>query len=134
MRYLVLFSLLSLASLSFGQNVGIGISTPQSKLHVKPNNAAALQIDPFGPAAGQTADLRFLEPTGAGTNFVGFKAPDVIPANVVWVLRLQMVRVRRCFRRTVQVTCTGSHCRGWVARLRLRGIVIPVMVSRAEFS
>jgi hypothetical protein len=86
MRYIVLFSLLSLASLSFGQNVGIGISTPQSKLHVKPNNAAALQIDPFGPAAGQTADLRFLEPTGAGTNYVGFKAPDVIPANVVWVL------------------------------------------------
>jgi hypothetical protein len=82
--FFLLFTCLCLCV--YSQNVGIGISTPQSKLHVKPNTAAALQIDPFGPAAGQTADLRFLEPTGAGTNFVGFKAPDVIPADVVWVL------------------------------------------------
>jgi hypothetical protein len=68
------------------QNVGIGISTPQSKLHVKPNTAAALQIDPYGNAAGQTGDLRLLELAPNGVNYAGFKAANAIPNNVVWVL------------------------------------------------
>lgn len=86
MRILFFILLSSVGLTAMSQNVGIGISTPQSKLHVAPNTSAGVQIDPFGPAPGQTADLRFLEPTSAGTNYVGFRAPSNIPANVIWVL------------------------------------------------
>lgn len=86
MRLALFVCFFSIALWSVGQNVGIGISTPQSKLHVRPNNAAAVQIDPYGNVPGNTGDLRFLELPPNGTNFVGFKAPDNVATNVVWVL------------------------------------------------
>ena len=70
----------------FAQNVGIGVATPQSKLHVRPNTAAAVQVDPYGGSLGQTGDVRFLEITPNGVDYVGFKAPDAIAANRIWVL------------------------------------------------
>lgn len=83
---LLLLLFTGFAKVCLAQNVGIGISTPASKLHVRPNTAAALQIDPYGTLAGQTGDLRLLEVPPNGTNYVGLKAPDNIPANQVWVL------------------------------------------------
>lgn len=86
MRIILLSLLICICGAVSAQNVGIGIATPQSKLHVRPNTAAAVQVDPFGSASGQTGDLRFVEIPPNGVNFVGFKASSDIPANVVWVL------------------------------------------------
>ena len=41
---------------------------------------------PYGAAAGNTGEYRFLELAANGTNYGGFKAPDALAANVVWVL------------------------------------------------
>lgn len=41
---------------------------------------------PYGVAAGETYRMVFRELAAGGTNFVGFKAPDAIAANVTWVL------------------------------------------------
>ncbi len=68
------------------QNVGIGNTNPQSKLHITPGTAAAIQVDPFGGTAGQTGELRMLEITVNGTSYVGIKAPDSVATNVIWVL------------------------------------------------
>lgn len=45
-----------------------------------------LSVTPFGTAAGEAGELRFLEVTGAGSNYVGFKSPDAITANKIWTL------------------------------------------------
>jgi len=66
--------------------VGIGTTNPQSSLHLIPATAAALQLDPFGASAGNSAELRFLELAANGTNYIGFKSPDSITSNVIWTL------------------------------------------------
>lgn len=48
--------------------------------------SAALQLDPNGAAAGNTFEVRCLELAANGTRYVGFKAPDSIEANNIWVL------------------------------------------------
>jgi hypothetical protein len=47
MRFVLIVLMVGCSVVVYGQNVGIGISSPQSKLHVKPNNAGALQTDPL---------------------------------------------------------------------------------------
>ncbi len=69
-----------------GGNVGIGTATPASALHIAPSTAAALQIDPFNTAAGNTGEIRFLELAASGSNYVGFKAPDLLAGDVIWTL------------------------------------------------
>jgi hypothetical protein len=44
------------------------------------------ELNPYGPAAGNTGELRFEELTANGNNFVGFKAPDSLSGNVIWTL------------------------------------------------
>lgn len=46
----------------------------------------AVRIDPYNTAAGNTGELQFLELAANGVNYVGFKAPDNIATNKVWVL------------------------------------------------
>lgn len=46
----------------------------------------AHSANPYGAAAGNTGEYRFLELAANGTNYVSFKAPDSVAANVVWVL------------------------------------------------
>lgn len=46
----------------------------------------ALEINPFGTGAGETSEIRFLELLANGTNYVGFKAPDTISTNKIWVI------------------------------------------------
>ncbi|MFO0511756.1 MAG: beta strand repeat-containing protein, partial [Gammaproteobacteria bacterium] len=43
-----------------------------------------LTLLPFGTAAGQTNELRFAGVSGG--NYVGFRAPDVVGANLIWTL------------------------------------------------
>jgi hypothetical protein len=81
------FAVLCLSTQSgFGQNVGIGTTSPQAKLHIVPDSAAALSIAAFGSAAGQTGQLRFFELPGTGNNYVALKSPDNVGANVILVL------------------------------------------------
>ena len=46
----------------------------------------ALQLSPYGVAAGNTGEIRFLELAAGGTNYVGFKAADALAGNIVWTL------------------------------------------------
>ncbi|MCH8741440.1 hypothetical protein IH779_00905 [Patescibacteria group bacterium] len=50
------------------------------------NAQNALSLGPFGTSAGNTGEVRFLELAASGTNYVGFKSPDAIAANVIWTL------------------------------------------------
>jgi len=45
----------------------------------------ALQLSPYGTGAGNTGEIRFLELAAGGTNYVGFKAPDSLDADNVYV-------------------------------------------------
>jgi|GEM_PF-2510195 len=74
-------------------NVGIGTASPAFPLDVtgiaragslQTTLQSALEIRPFGIAAGQTGELRLDALTGV--NFVGFKAPDAIAASRIWTL------------------------------------------------
>lgn len=67
-------------------NVGIGTTTPAAKLHILPDTSAALRIDAFGTGAGQTGELQMMEISINGTNYVGFKAPDSLGTNTIWIL------------------------------------------------
>jgi len=69
-----------------GGNVGIGTASPSSTVHIAPSSAAALQIDPFGSSAGNTGELRLVELSANGTNYVGLKAPDSVATSTIWVL------------------------------------------------
>lgn len=51
-----------------------------------PAAANAIQLNPFGAAAGNTTEIRFLELAASGTNYTGFKAPDAITASEIYVL------------------------------------------------
>jgi hypothetical protein len=46
----------------------------------------AVQISPFGAAAGNTGELRFLELAAGGINYAGFKAADAMAASEIYVL------------------------------------------------
>ncbi|NDD74657.1 MAG: hypothetical protein EBZ40_06740, partial [Gammaproteobacteria bacterium] len=53
---------------------------------LRANQNGALTLNPFNTAAGNTNELRFAELAANGSEYVGFKAPDAIGANVVWTL------------------------------------------------
>lgn len=56
-------------------------------LHIfAPTTAPAIQINPFGVAAGNTSELRFRELAASGTNYTGFKAADAMAASEIYVL------------------------------------------------
>ncbi|MFI5172318.1 MAG: tail fiber domain-containing protein [Chitinophagales bacterium] len=61
-------------------------TTPNAALEVTSTNAAAIKINPYGIAAGNTGGLRFLELAANGVNYVGFRSPDNISNNKTWVL------------------------------------------------
>ena len=46
----------------------------------------ALELSPWGSAAGNTSEIHFKELADGGTNYVALKAPDAITANVIWTL------------------------------------------------
>ncbi|MBM4251845.1 MAG: hypothetical protein FJ146_07725 [Deltaproteobacteria bacterium] len=66
----------------------IGATTPNSGAftNVTSNAQSGYEAKPYGANAGNTGEVRFTELTSGGTNYVGFKAPDAIGANKVWVL------------------------------------------------
>lgn len=65
-------------------NAGIGTATPTVPLEiVTTSGGVAVKIDPFTPIAGgtpATGEIRFLEKSANGTEYVGLKAPSAIGA------------------------------------------------------
>lgn len=48
--------------------------------------AEALVVNPHGTSSGNTGELRFLELAANGTNYTGFKSPDSLSANLLYIL------------------------------------------------
>lgn len=59
-------------------NAGLDLITVKS--------TGALSLEPTGTSAGNTNELRFAELAANGTNYVGFKAADLIGTNRIWTL------------------------------------------------
>lgn len=66
--------------------IGTGTGAPAAMLHIKPVNAVALRIDPFGTANGNTGELRFQELTANGSNYTALKAPSNLSNDVIFTL------------------------------------------------
>ncbi len=49
-------------------------------------SGGGLTLNPYGAGLGNTSELRFAELPGNGAKYVGFKAPNNIPGNVIWSL------------------------------------------------
>src|SRR3989338_7937192 len=47
----------------------------------------ALQVGPYGSSAGNTGEGRFLELLANGSNYTGFKSPDLLAGNVIYTLQ-----------------------------------------------
>jgi len=60
------------------------ISTTRSAITI--SSGGQLVLNPTNSGVGNTNQLRFLELAANGTNYVGFKGPDSIAANVIWTL------------------------------------------------
>lgn len=69
-----------------GMNVGMGGIYSAGSLAISTTHANALPISPFGTSSGNTGEMRFLELSANGSNYVGFKAPDSITTSTAWVL------------------------------------------------
>tara|TARA_R100000278_G_C5474686_1_gene165847 strand:- start:1837 stop:2616 length:780 start_codon:yes stop_codon:yes gene_type:complete len=57
-----------------------------NQLGIASNGVEQLFVDTNGITLNNQRELRLSEPTTAGTQYVGFKAPDTLAANVVWKL------------------------------------------------
>lgn len=70
-------------------------------------NSTSFSLQPYGFSSGNTVALTFMELAANGTNFVGFKAPDSIASNVVWVLPAADGTAGQA------LTTNGSHILSW---------------------
>ena len=57
-----------------------------NQLGIASNGVEQLFVDTNGITLNNQRELRLSEPSTAGTQYVGFKAPDTLAANVVWKL------------------------------------------------
>jgi hypothetical protein len=64
----------------------ITLSLPQDIATTSSPTFAGLTLNPYGTLTGQTGEIRFLELAANGTNYVGFKAPDSLGTNNIYVL------------------------------------------------
>lgn len=78
------------ASTAAGARINLGVSASGDNTDITSltglNKQNSIQIGPYGTSAGNTGNIRFLELTANGSNYIGFKAPDTIAANIIWVL------------------------------------------------
>ena len=47
---------------------------------------SGVELLPYGSTAGNTGELRFIELTGEGNQYVGLKAPDTLGSSIIWTL------------------------------------------------
>jgi peptidoglycan hydrolase CwlO-like protein len=62
--------------------VGIGVTTPEERLHV----AGSILSGPKSGSSGDAGAILLRELADNGENFVGFRAPDSLSSNIVWQL------------------------------------------------
>lgn len=67
-------------------NAGVGTIAPIANFQINPNQSNALQIGPYNSLSGATGEIRFLELSVNGTNYVGFKSADAMSASKIYVL------------------------------------------------
>lgn len=68
-------------------NTGVVTTGTWNAGSISTNNVqGAIVIKPFNTSAGNTSELRFLELAANGTNYVGFKAPDTLGGDVIFIL------------------------------------------------
>jgi len=71
-------------------NTAIGASQPSTGVFtavvIDAQTLDGLLLAPYGSNTGETTSLQFLELAVNGVNYVGFKAPDDLPANQLWTL------------------------------------------------
>lgn len=72
--------------LKFSKIIDSDVPSLLTKKTYRSNKKEAFVLKPYGSATGETGELRFLELSANGINYVGFKAPDSIAANVIWTL------------------------------------------------
>ncbi len=65
---------------------GTTSTSDNSSVNIVTFNESFQSLNPHGIAAGNTGELRFLELTANGSMYVGFKAADLIPSNIIWTL------------------------------------------------
>lgn len=65
---------------------GFGATAPTAFVHISPTIAAAVQLDPYGTSAGNTAELMFMELAANGTNYTSFKAADSLAQSTAYKL------------------------------------------------
>ncbi len=68
------------------KQAAISVSTTVDAGTVTTAQQNGIQLKPFNTAAGNTGELRFTELAAAGTNYVGFKAPDTLAGDRIWTL------------------------------------------------
>ncbi|MGZ3770394.1 MAG: tail fiber domain-containing protein [Bdellovibrio sp.] len=73
-------------TLSTPQNIHTAATPTFAGMTLTPSAIGGLTVNPYGVAAGNTSEVRFAELAANGTNYIGFKAPDLISATKVWVL------------------------------------------------
>lgn len=59
---------------------------PSTGMVLNGTTAAGITLNPFGSSAGNTSEVRFKELSGNGSNYLGFKAPDNIGSNLIYIL------------------------------------------------
>ena len=79
-------TLLTLADNGTAATLGINTINASGTYSFNGSIANAIQINPFGSSAGNTAEIRFQELAANGTHYTGFKAPDNMTANTVYTL------------------------------------------------
>ena len=67
----------------FGIGVTAGL-TAKLQIQARAASGNAIQLDPYGAAAGATSEMRYRELSANGANYVGFKAPDDIAADNIY--------------------------------------------------
>ena len=74
-------------ALSFDTNTDLGLfRKAANQMGFSSGGTEQLFMDGDGLTLNNQKQLRFSEPTSAGSQYVGFKAPDTVAANVVWKL------------------------------------------------
>lgn len=53
---------------------------------IQTNLQNAVAINPYNTAAGNTGEVRFYELVANGTNYTGFKSPDLLGANIIYTM------------------------------------------------
>jgi hypothetical protein len=69
-----------------GKQDKITASSNLSAASLTTSSEKAITLDPYGLSPGNTGEIRFSELSANGQNYVGFKAPDNLPASLVWTL------------------------------------------------